>query len=118
LAVVCNPFFFIMSYLTFALFMREIHFEGAKMFCYFSLAGVAYWFWLWRERIQDQTNDRQLMSWFALTLAAYCWAQMASRRWLQFIPGEETFQTALEEGFEDVAHILMMITGLAGKWKK
>ena len=111
-----SPFFVILCYLTFALFMREIHFSGAKAFCYASLVIVFLWAWVWREKIQCEIHDRKLMSWLFTTFAAYAWSQFVARKGLEFIPNELSFHEALEEGSENLGHLLMLITCCVGDW--
>lgn len=116
LSYVKTPFFIILSYLTFAFFMREIHFPGAKAFCYVSLVAVFVWAWIWREKIQPELNDRKLMTWLFTAFVTYGWSQFVARKGLAFIPNELFFHEALEEGSENLGHILMLITSLSGTW--
>ena len=117
LNIVRTPFFVILSYLTFAFFMREIHFAGTKAFCYASLVIGFVWAWMWRGKIQDELHDRKLLSWLFTAFVGYGWSQFVARKGLQFIPGELIFHEALEEGSENLGHLLMLVACLAGDWR-
>ena len=51
-------------------------------------------------------------------LWAYARAFLLYRRSFRFLPGEDHLHNFLEEGAETVAHLMLIVTSLVGRWRR
>ena len=105
------------------LLCREIHFVGTGPGVYVGAGLVATWAALWHKRIAKSLRDWRHTSWLVAAAGAYLLAVLVDRRvfspkHLGLIPHEELMHTFIEEAAETVAHVLLVITAVAGSWKR
>lgn len=71
------------------------------------------WTWLWRKRLRPFADAGNFLPWFKATMAIYVLAVLLARRaFRDVLPYEDAVNTQLEETMENVAHSMLLITGL------
>ena len=113
-----NPLCVILLGLAAALLLREIHFGWTDHGIYVLLGVVGVWAALWWKRIELPLRDFRHTSWLLATLWTYFLAFLVSRRAFQFVPGEAVVHSFLEECLEVVSHAMLIVTSLAGSWRR
>lgn len=109
--------FVILTFFTFNLFCREIHFEGTDITIYAALIITPLWAWFWLDRIDDVFENKPFVSLFTATLFTYFLSQLIARRVFRGIPGESELHIALEEAVETAAHIMLIVSYIISSWK-
>jgi len=117
-AVTRSPLSLILTALSVALLLREIHFEWTHRGVFVMLAAVGLWAAAWRRRLRRPLRDVRQAAWLAGMLGAYFLAFLISRRAFRFVPGEGDLHNFLEEGMETVCHVMLIVTSLAGRWRR
>ncbi len=106
-----------------AFIFREIHdLPGLRwvdkgIYVFLSAAALVI-AWQHRRISVELRADPLKASLFVFMLAAYLVALLIDRRVFKFIPGEQSIHTVLEEGAETIAHVSLLATGLAGRWRR
>ena len=133
LAIACGAFFnhavtrrdplhVILGCLAVVFLCREIHFTGTSTGIYVALVVLVIWTVLWRDRLVSPLERGQMKSWLVATATMYLLSQLIARRvfaerHLGILPQEELLNVALEEMFETVAHICLIVTSFAGSFR-
>jgi len=113
-----NPLHALLAALGAALTCREIHFAGTGWGVYVALGVLAAWAVLWRKRLAAPLRDHRHVSWLLAAMAAYVLSQLIARRAFRFVPGEHAIHRSLEECAETAAHVVFIISALAGSWRR
>jgi len=117
-AVTRSPLALILVGLATSLLCREIHWEWTHRGIYVLLAATGLWGAIWRRRIAGPLAEEAAhTSWLLATLWAYALAFLLYRRAFRFLPGEDRLHNFLEEGVETVAHLMLIVTSLVGRWR-
>ena len=118
-AVTRSPLALILVGLAASLLCREIHWEWTHRGIYALLAATGLWGAIWHRRIaRPLAEDAAHTSWLLATLWAYALAFLLYRRAFRFLPGEDHLHNFLEEGAETVAHLMLIVTSLVGRWRR
>lgn len=117
-AVTRNRLYLILTALSAALLLREIHFEWTHRGVYVMLGAVGVWALAWRRRLDRPLRDVRHTSWLLATLGTYALAFLIYRRAFRFVPGEQAVHNFMEENIELVAHLMLLATSLLGTWRR
>ncbi|MAE65797.1 MAG: hypothetical protein CMJ18_16125 [Phycisphaeraceae bacterium] len=117
-----DPLHMILGALSVAFLCREIHFTGSGPGIYVTLAVLAIWTVLWRNRLVVPLERGQTKAWLASTALLYVLSQAIARRafaarHLGLLPIEETMHVPLEEFLENVGHLSLIVTSFAGRFR-
>ena len=101
---------------------REIHFTGTHRGVYVATAAVGVWAlawaWRYRDRLRPEAVDWRQVSFLAAAVSAYALAIIIQKRVFKGIPGEQTLHVPLEEATEMMAHILLVLGAMVGRWRR
>ncbi len=101
----------ILTFLSFGLFCREIHFFGTNTYMYFTLFATLIWSWFWWGRLAFVLKDNRFVILFIATLFTYLASQLIARRVFRGCwSGEQQYHVPVEELMENVAHIMLFIS--------
>ncbi len=113
-----SPLYLLLGCFVLIAWLREWHFGWMHHGVYLMLLMLLLWTWLWRERITPLAREGIFMYWLKATFAIYFLSVLLARRaFRDVLPYEELLNTQLEETMENVAHTMLLITGLLGQWR-
>lgn len=108
-----NTLYALMAGFALAAWLREWHFAWTHHGIYLMLVLLFFLAWWWRERIRVQIRYGNLRAWLSGTMLVYFISVLIARRvFRDLLPNEEAINTPLEEFMENVAHSLLLLTGL------
>lgn len=104
-----------------AFILRELHdMPGLgwmdKAIYVFLTAAALIIAWQHRRIASELETDTVKATLTGFMLVAYVLALLIDRRVFQYIPGEQSIHTVLEEAAETIAHLSLLVVGLAGRW--
>jgi hypothetical protein len=101
---------------------REIHFTGTHKGVYVATAVVAAWALIWamkyREGLRPENVDWRQASFLVAAVVTYALAIVIQKRVFKFVPGEPGVHVPLEEATESMAHLLLVLSAVIGRWRR
>lgn len=99
--------------------LREWHFAWTGKGVYLMLLALILAA-AWQHRVlMSEARDGPFLPWFKGTLVVYFLGVLVARRvFRDILPDEQPIHVALEETLENVAHSMLLLTALAGSWKR
>ncbi len=113
-----RPVHLILAVLAVAILCREVHFAGTTKGIYIAIGIIAAWAALWFKRIKPNLDEGQMGLWIAGAGCSYLFSQVIARRAFRALPYEDPLHIALEETVENVAHMLLIITAFAHRFRR
>jgi hypothetical protein len=112
-----SEFHLLLAALTLGFFFREWHFEGTSGGVYLVVLGCVAWAALRRNQLANTYNGGRTRYWLISAIATYVLSQLIARRVfsaseLDLLPYEAVLHISLEETVENVAHLMMLMTGI------
>jgi hypothetical protein len=110
----------LLTLLSGAILLREIHWDWTTKFVYVAIALLAVWGWIRRDRMNRFLDPNPWPRvWLIATGCTYVLSQaMARRAFRSILPEEDRFYDDLEELLECTAHAMLIMTILVGSWAR
>lgn len=108
-----DPVAAMMTFLSLAFLLREIHFEGSDQILDAMLLTLLVWGWLWRRRLPGPLARGRRWPWLVSTAWTYLFSQLVARRVFKGLPLELDLHVWVEEVVENVAHVMLIVSAFA-----
>ena len=123
-AITKNPLAMLMTGLALAFLFREIHWDWTNKGVYIMVAMLGVIGGIFHKKMLAVLRDRRQLFWLVAVIAAYAIATILDRRALKnlstdsFHQWDKIYHSLMEELSETVAHIVLLISAIAGSWKR
>ncbi|MDG2201480.1 MAG: hypothetical protein P8K80_09915 [Phycisphaerales bacterium] len=110
----------LLTLLSGAVLLREIHWDWTTTFVYAAVVILAAWGWCWRRRIDRFLDPNpSARCWLVATAFTYVLSQALARRvFRDVLPEEDRYFGDIEELMENLAHAMLIMSILVGSWRR